>query len=199
MESVRIWLKNPDYDSGVRLYSQVGTNEFLKNIFQQGESDYTRTKLFEELSGIVGNTGISDNSDLVPKPEIPIQDNSFLLKKLRHERQQIYRQIDANMFALSKARSEVARKETAFQILRLQRRKQETLDKIDHLELHGTLPEKPEKPEFTTPEIQRLYVQIWKTRKRLEKPELRNREQTQQLLKSKLELLDELRKEAVNG
>ncbi|MFD2741959.1 MULTISPECIES: hypothetical protein [Sphingobacterium] len=196
---MRIWLKNPDYESGVRLYSQFGTNEFLKNIFQQGESDYTRSKLVEELSGIIGNSGISGNSDPISKPELPHRDNSFLLKKLRHERQQIYRQIDANMFALTKARSESVLKETAFQILRLQSRKQETLDKIDHLELHGTLPEKAEKPEFTTPEIQRLYVQIWKTRKRLEKPELRNREQTQQLLKSKLELLDELRKEAANG
>lgn len=189
MERVIKWLDDPNYNSGVQLYDELGKNDFLKKIFNQGETDYSRKKLFEELSAMAG--------DYQPQ-NIPIEskDNSYLLKKLRHDRQQVYRQIDANMFALRKARNESSRKEHAFQILRLQRRKQEILDNIDHLEEYGTLPPKQTKKDFITPEIQRLYVQIWKTRKRLERTDLRDRDRTQKLLDEKLKHLEELRKEA---
>lgn len=194
MERVRKWLEDPSYATGVRLYLEFGTNDFLKEVFRGGESEYTRRKLFEELSSMDSSQPASDYVD--SSATSPLIDNSFLLMKLRKEREQVYRQIDANMFALRKARSEASRREHAFQILRLQRRKQEILDNIDHLELHGTLPAAPKKKEFVTPEIQRLYVQIWKTRKRLERTDLRNRERTEKLLRDKLALLDQLRKEA---
>src|SRR5690606_9322219 len=194
MEKVREWLRNPICSGGERLYIELGDNDFLKDVFRGGESQYTRRKLFEELSKMANSHQASSYEDTPVKS--PLIDNTFLLTKLRKEREQVYRQIDANMFALRKARSEASRKEHAFQILRLQRRKQEILDNIDHLELHGSLPEAPKKKEYVTPEIQRLYVQIWKARKRLERTDLRNRERTEKLLKEKLSLLDQLRKEA---
>ncbi|GGH28290.1 hypothetical protein FAZ19_19715 [Sphingobacterium alkalisoli] len=193
MERVRKWLEDPAYDDGVRLYNEIGSNDFLKSIFRQGENEYNRKKLFDELYDL-----LPEKSEFSEIPEFPApgKQNDFLLKKLRHDRQQVYRQIDANMFALRQARSDASRKEHAFQILRLQRKKQNILDDIDHLELHGTLPPATKKTEFTTPEIQRLYVQIWKVRKRLERTDLRNRDKSQKLLDDKLALLKKLREEA---
>lgn len=193
MERVKKWLDNPVYEQGVNLYNDLGSNDFLKSIFRQGENEYSRKKLFDELYELLPEK--SEYSEITEFPEIN-KPNDFLLKKLRHDRQQVYRQIDANMFALRQARSESSRKEHAFQILRLQRKKQSILDDIDHLEAHGTLLPVPEKSEFTTPEIQRLYVQIWKLRKRLARTDLRNREKSQKLLDDKLLLLASIRKEA---
>lgn len=185
-----MWLRDPVYDVGVKLYEEFGDSDIYKSIFRQGESDFSKRKLFDALKAIADEPEFDGIVETVPAVVIP---NDFLIKKLRHERDQLYRQIDVNMYALAKARTDTSRREHAFQILRLQRKKQEVLDNIEYVELNGDLPKIKPKQDFTTPEIQRLYVQISKTRKRLERTDLRNRAKTEKLLNEKLVRLKELR------
>ncbi|MGJ1295537.1 hypothetical protein ACR777_15125 [Sphingobacterium spiritivorum] len=188
MEEIKKWLENPDYKKGVELYCRLGNSEFLKELFKSGEDEYTFKKLREAISSLAIK---NDQPDQIK----PYVDNTFLLSKLRKERDQTYRQIDSNMFALRNARNDQSRCNHAFQILRLQRKKQELLDNLQYLEIHGSLPSDPPKKEFVTNEIQRLYVQIWKTKKRLERTDLRNRSKTEELLINKKLLLKKLQEE----
>lgn len=126
--------------------------------------------------------------------------NQFILKKLQEELKQIYRQIDHNRFALDRAKSDNARKDYAFQILNLVDKKRDVFANIDYFHEHGCLPVTTEKSKsFTTPELQRLYVQVWKLRKRLEKPEedLRNKAKSEQKLNEKLARIEQLKGEVV--
>lgn len=185
MEVIRKWLVNRDYQEGVALYIEHGENDFLKSLFQKQQNSFTENKLREELTKLIKNESADHTPDLPavadkPKP----QANQFLITKLQHELKQIYRSIDNNRFQLSRATNNRTRKEYAFQILFLHRKKMAIYEQLDHYHEHGTLPEAPKERACKTDEIQRLYVQIWKAKKRLEKTpdKIRNRAKTENML-----------------
>lgn len=199
MQEIRAWLENQDYSTGVALYEKYGTSDFLKQLFAGGSSQYTKSKLWEELASLVpedvsqldqspAETGASkiDHEKVITSP---------VYLKLCRDRDQVFRQIDRNMYLLDTCRSDDTRYKAAKQILRLQRRKQEIFAELDYIEEHGApMPVAPPK-EHKTPEMQRLYVQICKAEKRLLQPNLRNREKTTHLLARKRARLEELRRE----
>ena len=64
------WLNDPDssYHDGVILYNEFGTSTFLKKLFAQGESTYTRERLRTELIVID-----QERSKQVQPPVAPVQ------------------------------------------------------------------------------------------------------------------------------
>src|SRR5690606_29332184 len=108
--------------------------------------------------------------------------NNFHYLKLCRRRDELNRQISRNMVLLDETRSKSRRYETAKQLLSLDRKKREVWAEIDYYTEHGSMMPVAVKKEPKTDEIQRLYVQIYKAEKRLEKTELRNREKTEKLL-----------------
>jgi len=188
---VHKWFENKDYWQGVELFNTLSNNQFLKDLFQS-KSEYTVKKLEDELRKLS-----SDQPDPDPASEIKPSvnqieqqkfDNSHILKKLKYDLQQVYRQIDSNRFALGRCKSDKTRLEYAIQILKLVERKRMIFENIDHFDEHGELPPISHKPKvFATPELQRLYVQVNKMEKRLQKPDdqLRNKAKSEQKLREK--------------
>ncbi|GEM_PF-1936159 len=188
---VHKWFENKDYWQGVALFNSLSTNQFLKDLFQS-KSEYTVKKLEDELRKFS-----SDTPETEPEVEIKPSvnqveqkkfDNSHILKKLKYDLQQVYRQIDSNRFALTRCKTDKTRLEYAIQILKLVERKRMIFEKIDHFEEHGELPDIVTKQTvFATPELQRLYVQVNKMEKRLQKPDdqLRNKAKSEQKLREK--------------
>lgn len=202
---VNKWFENKDYWQGVEIFNTLSTNQFLKDLFQS-KSEYTVKKLEDELRKFS-----SDHPE--PEPEAEIKpsvnqieqkkfDNSYILKKLKYDLQQVYRQIDSNRFALARCKSDKTRLEYALQILKLVDRKRILFDKMDYFEEHGELPEvAPKQKVFVTPELQRLYVQVYKMEKRLSKPDdqLRNKAKSEQKLREKKARIAELISEKKGG
>lgn len=195
------WLKERDYWTGVDIFCQLSDNDFLKSIFRSGQSEYNRKKLEEELLSFANKR----TEELCTAPATPVADiqekkyqNQFLLTKLKHELQQIYRQIDDNRFALTRCKTDGTRRDYALQILNLVDKKRIVHEQMDYFDEYGCLPvaEKVDK-SYTTPELQRLYVQVYKMRKRLEKPDadLRNRAKSEQKLREKLARIEVLKGE----
>lgn len=194
MEIIKAWLKNPDYWHGVELFEKLGRNEFYKSLFRSAKTFFNEQKLREELEAlIIQNEEISNSKKETTEDEKPQEyskqnsDNLFLIKKRHHLIKQIYRSIDNNRFQLLHAKSDKTRKEYAFQILSLHFKKSKLFDEIVHIQEYGSLPSQKEIKDFITPEIQRLYVQIYKAKKRLDqKPErIRNKAKTENLLAEK--------------
>ncbi|GAA0883273.1 hypothetical protein GCM10009120_18700 [Sphingobacterium siyangense subsp. cladoniae] len=195
---VHKWFENKEYWQGVEIFNTLSTNQFLKDLFQS-KSEYTVKKLEDELRKFY-----SDRSD--PEPEVEIKptvnqveqkkfDNSHIVKKLKYDLQQVYRQIDSNRFALARCKTDKTRLEYAIQILKLVERKRMIFENIDFFEEYGELPEIVTKQTvFVTPELQRLYVQVNKMEKRLQKPDdqLRNKAKSEQKLREKKERIAQL-------
>lgn len=201
MESIKKWLVKRDYDEGVALYLKHGTSDFLKKLFQSQRNEFTKRKLHEELAKLIPNyiDEIIDEPQAVePTPEEPKpKQNQFIITKLQHELKQIYRRIDNNRFQLLRAINNRTRKEYAFQILFLHRKKLAVYEQLDYYHEHGALPPSPQEQPCKTDKIQRLYVQIWKAKKRLEKTpdKIRNRAKTENLLAEKEAQLERLKLE----
>ncbi|SJN51590.1 hypothetical protein FM120_31435 [Sphingobacterium faecium PCAi_F2.5] len=199
--NVHEWLINKDYREGVELFSKLSDNDFLKSLFKE-KSEYTITKLEVELRKFLIDTPITVKLDEAVEPigatnqvEGKKFANQFLKTKLKHDLQQVYRHIDSNRFALGRCKSDKTRLEYALQILTLVERKRIIFEQMDYFDEHGELPTvKPKQTVFATPELQRLYVQEYKMRKRLEKPDdkLRNRAKSEQKLKEKQARIAEL-------
>jgi len=198
MEAIRKWLVNRDYKEGVALYVQHGNNDFLKSLFEKQQNSFTENKLREELTKLITDEPVDQPKATPAIPDKPKpQVNQFLITKLQHELKQIYRSIDNNRFQLSRATNNRIRKEYAFQILFLHRKKMAVYEQLDHYHEHGTLPEAPKERPCKTDKIQRLYVQIWKAKKRLEKTpdKIRNRAKTENMLAEREAELERLKLE----
>lgn len=201
MEAIREWLKNKDYQAGVELYLKHGDNDFLKKLFKSKKSGFTEHKLSEELIKLLDlkpseeeqKTNASAQAKVQSKPA----QNQFVITKLQHELKQIFRSIDNNRFQLARATTDRTRKEYAFQILFLHRKKVGIYEQLDYYHEHGTLPSVKKKQPCKTDELQRLYVQIWKAKKRLEKtPEkIRNRAKTENLLAERIAQVERIKME----
>lgn len=197
------WVKEKDYWQGVELFCKLSDSIFLKELFQNGKSDYNSKKLEEELLKFLQSNDLSSGDTqikIVQSTQDSVKEkkyqNQFLLTKLNHELKQVFRQIDDNMFALGRCRTDSTRKDYAFQILNLVDKKRDIYSQIDYFHEHGCLPDlEQKKKSYETPELQRLYVQVWKLRKRLAKPieELRNKAKTEQKLREKLERIEILK------
>jgi len=186
---VHKWFENKDYWQGVAIFNRLSTNQFLKDLFQS-KSEYTVKKLEDELRKFSSDVPESEVEIKPPVNQVEQKkfDNSHIVKKLKYDLQQIYRQIDSNRFALARCKSDKTRLEYAIQILKLVERKRMIFEKIDHFEEHGELPDIVTKQTvFVTPELQRLYVQVNKMEKRLQKPDdqLRNKAKSEQKLREK--------------
>lgn len=200
---VGMWMKERDYWQGVELFCTLSDSTFLKDLFRGGKNKYNEQKLYDELLKF-DNQESKQIEEIEDSPKESVEEkkyqNQFLLTKLEQELKQVYRQIDSNRFALKRCKSNATRRDYAFQILNLVDKKRDIYANIDYFYDHGSLPElNTQKKSFTTPELQRLYVQVWKLRKRLEKPDedLRNRAKSQQKLNEKLARIEQLKGEIV--
>lgn len=206
MQGIKEWLQSPgDYLAGITLFEAHSTNAFLIKLFRsQGPTPYNVSKLKSELQKLmpaekeiapryvpVSKPGKHEASTQPPPKEDQHREYLILKKQL----QTVYRQLDHNIAALNIAKTKEVRKDTAFQILALHRKKIRFLDEIEYYDEHGCFPEKQPEKEITTPEMQRLYVQIWKAEKTLSKPECRNREKTEKLLAEKRQRLEQLKQQ----
>lgn len=64
-ELIKIWLNGTqDYKLGVEIYNRFGDNNFLKNMFADGEDEYNSERLLEELKKLYSET------EQVIKPQI---------------------------------------------------------------------------------------------------------------------------------
>ena len=188
---VHKWFVNKDYWQGVELFNTLSNNQFLKDLLKS-KSEYTVKKLEDELRKLSNDQRESDPVEdikpVVNQVERKKFDNSYILKKLKYDLQQVYRQIDSNRFALARCKSDKTRLEYAIQILKLVERKRMIFEKTDYFEEYGELPEiETKQTVFVTPELQRLYVQVNKMEKRLQKPDdqLRNKAKSEQKLREK--------------
>lgn len=78
MEEIRTWLEDSTYYwKGVELYKKYGSGGFLATMLAQGEDDYNRTKLHEELSKFVE---AHEEKVVVEKQQYPEALQSDLLK-----------------------------------------------------------------------------------------------------------------------
>ena len=203
------WLENKDYEAGVRLYNLHGSSALLKKIFSNGETGYSKQKLEEELEKLIPEVKQEINLEVdYSKKTIPVEveptrfedkdisrhDNINYLK-LTRRRDELNRQISRNMVLLDVSTSKVRRFETAKQIKNLYRLKTEAWAEIDYFLDNGSFKPIAVKEQPKTDELQRLYVQIYKAEKRLEKTELRNRGKTEKLLATKRARVEEIRKE----
>jgi len=198
---VRHWMVEREYWTGVELFCKLSDSSFLKDLFRSGKSKYNEQKLLQELKGFIESDNvITQETEILDEPQESLSDkkykNQFLLTKLQHELKQVFRQLDDNRFALERCRTDNTRKDYAFQILSLVDKKRDIYAHIDYFHENGCLPNlEQKKKSYDTPELQRLYVQVWKLRKRLEKPieELRNKAKTEQKLRIKLARIEELK------
>lgn len=188
---VHKWFVNKDYWQGVELFNTLSNNQFLKDLFQS-KSEYTIKKLEDELRKLSSDQPNTDPVQEIKPTVNQIEqkkfDNFHIIKKLKYDLQQVYRQIDSNRFALARCKSDKTRLEYAIQILKLVERKRMIFEKTDYFEEYGELPEIATKQTvFVTPELQRLYVQVNKMEKRLQKPDdqLRNKAKSEQKLREK--------------
>jgi len=195
MQEIRAWLEVEDYSTGVVLYQKYGTSDFLKRLFAGEPSEYTRSKLTEELSALLCGDAEGTEQDPAPAGDREKLFTSSVYLKLCRERDQVFRQIDRNMVLLDSCRKDDTRHKTAKQIVRLQRKKQEIYAELDYIEQHGVPMPVATARDLKTPEMQRLFVQICKAEKRLQKTNIRNREKTVNLLAKKRARLEELRRE----
>lgn len=229
MEAIANWLKSKDYQEGVSLYQLHGSSDFLKEIFEAGEGDYTRQKLEEELILLLHKDfkgfrtipsqekeitilsapdvnlsahPINDSAQPVRAsaqpievPKQPSNQGNIQYLKLIRRRNDLNRQITRNMALLDASTSKARRFETAKQIKSLDRAKRVVWAEIDYFDEYGFIMPIALKPEIKTDELQRLYVQIYKAEKRLEKTEVRNREKTEKLLQEKRNRVEQIRKE----
>lgn len=66
-ELINLWLNGDrNYRLGVEIYNRFGANDFLKVILAEGEDDYNRERLIEELKELLKETDIA--SEILPKP-----------------------------------------------------------------------------------------------------------------------------------
>lgn len=128
-------------------------------------------------------------------PKRPSNKDNIQYLKLIRRRNDLNRQITRNMALLDASTSKARRFETAKQIKSLDRAKRVVWAEIDYFDEHGFIMPVAIKPEIKTDELQRLYVQIYKAEKRLEKTDVRNREKTEKLLQEKRKRVEEIRKE----
>lgn len=201
MQGIKEWLQSPgDFLTGVALFEAHSTNAFLIKLFRaQGPTPYNRAKLKEEMQKLVPADKeiafryVTPAPEPAPAPAVPKPDQHRDYLNLKRQLQTVFRQLDHNIAALNIAKTKEARKDTAFQILALHRKKVRFIDELDYYDEHGCFPEKEPEKEITTPEMQRLYVQIWKAEKTLSKPDCRNREKTEKLLAEKRRRLEQLK------
>lgn len=194
MIGIAEWLENPEYWKGVGLYQKYGSSNFYKELFKSSKSNFTETKLFEELSKIICEGSLNGVIEEENIPKLHFNEYLVIQKKMTFQLKQIYRSIDNNMFQLDRATTDKTRKEYAFQILKLQAKKNSIYRDLNYLEENGSLLRPEIKKVFTTPEIQRLHVQISKAKKRLlqDPDKIRNRAKTENLIIEKEARLKQL-------
>jgi len=175
------WLSGKqDYNTGVELYKKYGTNNYLKELFAEGEDDYNREKLTEELQQLGRDVKpvykfkrtLSDpEEDFSKLPEVVqnwIEAAKLLFKQNAHRQ---------SMLCNLPGKQE--RGELAHKILAVDDELQELYWKIDFYKITKELP--PELPEISLPEemsaldikeeIQRLSVQISKQKNNTKRAE----------------------------
>jgi hypothetical protein len=98
-ELINLWLNGDrNYKLGVEIYNRFGDNDFLKGILAEGEDDYNRERLIEELKELLKTNDIIA-SEPTPKPqridyedvkasELPNAPSE--VKEARAERKQLY-------------------------------------------------------------------------------------------------------------
>ena len=129
LHTLRAWLNGDrEYFAGVVLYSKVGGNDALLNLFKKGKSDYTNNRLQEELLSIFNQLKSKENGNPVPveippgsstDPHVPAESNvqqrnderpvptnhATLYNSCKHHADKTYKEVmnmRAELFALAR-------------------------------------------------------------------------------------------------
>lgn len=214
MQELNAWLQSEqDFNKGVELYNQFGTNSFFKELLKAGPTLYNVSKLRAELQQLAPAPPASPAPEQkeVPAPTAPepspapapvisrditlreAKDHAHYLR-LCDQRDTVVKQLDRNMALLSFSTARDVLHQTAKQILRLYQQKTELWAKIDYFQVNNSFKVDPE-PEPVPIEIQRqlIYQSISKARARLKDPNYTARARTEKLIQQKLKELEALR------
>ena len=200
MDAIHQWLQSTqNFNEGVSLYATYGDNEFLKKLFQSGPDAYNKQKLVEVLKKLIEKTiaPLKEIKNEFPKSQpISTQEDHAKYIALCRKRDDIYLQINRNMFLLDHSTNENVLHETAKQILRLQQNKTEVWALIDFYQEHGCFEiVQPKKEKRKSEQIQLLHQAISKAKTRLKNPDYKNKSKTKALLAKHLERLTELKQQ----
>lgn len=112
--SIKEWFNHKDYQSGVELYVQYGTNSAIKTLLKIGPSSYNIKKLESELKALLEADDLQFIVSEAP-PSSPSNDPLFNIKKTRKENYARVNYLHAQLTLVD----EEKRKEYAFEILDL--------------------------------------------------------------------------------
>lgn len=83
LEPLRAWLNgSKEYNTGVALYGQLGSNTALLNLFVKGPTDFTRRRLQEELLSICNRLKSTSNdnpgtpAENISRPAVPYESHT---------------------------------------------------------------------------------------------------------------------------
>lgn len=209
MQEINAWLfSERDFTKGAELYMHCGANSFFKSLLKAGPTPYNVKKLGEELEKLkvedcelkVTSTPArpapaTHNSQPTPKiSETQKAANHAEFISLCQRRDDIVRQLDRNMAALSFSNNKTVLFETAKQILRLHQQKQEIWTKIDYYNIHQQFEPVAEVVQKSREaKMQLIYQSLSKARTRLANPEYKDKARTQKLIDRKLRELEILK------
>lgn len=208
MQEISAWLfSSQDFGEGLKLFERYGESDFYKELFRKGgPTPFNKKKLAVLLSELAesekpkavektkieNRTTVNDSNQQIPKSTNKPEEHKRYLQLLE-QRKILYKQLDRNMAALDFTPEGETLRITAVQVLRLYQKITQSYELTDYYEEHGCFPEPAPVKEIKTDEIQRLYVQINKAKKRLEQKDCRNRAKTEKLLAEKMKRLEELK------
>lgn len=110
--SIKEWFNHKDYQSGVELYVQYGTNSAIKTLLKMGPSSYNIKKLESELKALCDADAIQFKSIEISK-STPDNDPLLNIKNSRKEKYARVNYLHAQLTLVD----EKKRKEYAFEIL----------------------------------------------------------------------------------
>ena len=187
ISDVKRWLSGKrDYTEGVALFLKFGTNDFLKDLLEEGEDDYNREKLEEELGKIgeqvVDQKPVEITKKVQSSPIATVEPDFYLLpaqvQEWKKEANRKFRENAHRQKCLEDVKDKFERGELAHHILMVDDELQALYSKIDYYELHKVMPPEdeplPDDVKDLTAleiknEIQRISVQISKQKNNQER------------------------------
>lgn len=149
MQIVQNWLNGPkNYYVGIAIYETIGTDDLLKELFDKGETPYSKKRLEAELRAFLDSGGteiLPQATDEQESSEMPPADDA-ILNAIRDEWQPLYQEMNLLRHKLDQYQGNseqmiAERDPIAFAILELEQRCMAIWDKREHYLKHGRLPD----------------------------------------------------------
>lgn len=135
-EMIYHWVKTQDWESGVKIYQEHGTNTALKTLFKCPKNSFSQKKLKEELLKIaeVSKEKVAQTPQHQER-KVPLE-----ISELEVRRKLIYKKMADDRARLTVAMPDVERKKIAFSVLEAQKQVKDLWYQLDFYQKHGSLP-----------------------------------------------------------